>query len=172
MKKRLFLLSFALLAINSAQAEPPSDESVTQLLILQEVDQNSSQIIAQFEELSAATVTQMTQGHWFAGDEEKAAVKTFQEKSLAVAAELQERLSFDKLKPAYLKLYKAQFTQEEVDQLIALYQTPAGHLLATRMPLVSQESANLLQQNVAPLFGRMRQAATEMKQQIDIARAK
>jgi len=45
-------------------------------------------------------------------------------------------------------------------------------LLAAKMPAVSQESSNLLQQNVTPLFTRMRQAANEMKQQIDAARAK
>ena len=172
MKKSLFSLFFALVTINSAHAEPPSDESVTQLLILQEVDRAPAQVFAQFDELASATVTQMTQGRWFANDEEKAAVKTFQQKSLAVKTELEERLSFDKLKPAYLGIYKAQFTQEEIDQLIALYQTPAGHLLAAKMPLVSRQSADLLQQNVAPLFGRMRQAAAEMKQQIDAARAK
>ena len=172
MKKIVFSLIFALIAINSAHAEAPSDESVTQLLILQEVDKTPSQVIAQLDELTAATVSQATQGHWFPSDAEKTAVKSFQEKSLAVKTELEDRLNFDKLKPFYFKIYKASFTQDEIDQLIALYQTPAGQLLAAKMPLVSQESASLIQQNVTPLFGRMRQAANEMKQQIDAARAK
>ncbi len=176
MKKILFSLFFALFAINLAHAaahtDPPGDDSITQLLVLQEVDKAPLQVIAQLDELTTATVRQMTQGHWFQSDAEKAAIKTFQEKSLAVRAELEDRLNFDKLKPQYIKLYRDHFTQEEVDQLIALYQTPAGQLLAAKMPAVSQESSNLLQQNVTPLFARMRQAANEMKQQIDAAHAK
>ena len=172
MKKILFSLFFAIFAANSAQAATPSDESVTRLLILQEADKAPLQIKAQLNELTEATVRQASQGRCFPSDEEKAAIKTFQEKSLAVGAELDARLDFDRLKPLYLKIYKEHFTQEEVDQLIALYQTPAGKLLAAKMPLVSQESSNLLQQNVTPLFGMMRQAASEMKQQIDAARAK
>ncbi len=172
MKKILFSLLFALVTVNLAHAESPTDDSITQLLILQEVDKAPIQVIAQLDELTTATVRQMTQGHWFQSDAEKAAVKTFQEKSLAVRADLEDRLNFDKLKPLYIRIYKDRFTQEEVDQLIALYQTPAGQLLAAKMPAVSQESSNLLQQNVTPLFTRMRQAANEMKQQIDAARAK
>ena len=172
MKMILFSLLFALVTVNLAHAESPTDDSITQLLILQEVDKAPIQVIAQLDELTTATVRQMTQGHWFQSDAEKAAVKTFQEKSLAVRADLEDRLNFDKLKPLYIRIYKDRFTQEEVDQLIALYQTPAGQLLAAKMPAVSQESSNLLQQNVTPLFTRMRQAANEMKQQIDAARAK
>jgi hypothetical protein len=172
MKKTLFSLIFILFGVNSAQAAEPSDESVIQLLILQEVDKAPAQVKAQLDELTAATVNQVEQSHFFLSAAEKAAVKTFQEKSLAVSAELDARLDFDKLKPVYLKIYKDHFTQEEVDQLIALYQTPAGKLLAAKMPLVSQESSNLLQQNVTPLFLRMRQAASEMKQQIDASHAK
>ncbi len=172
MNKILFSLIFALIAVNSAHAESPSEASVTQLLILQEVDKAPNQIIAQLDELTSATVRQMTQGHWLLAADEKAAIKTFQEKSLAVRAELEDRLGFEKLKPLYIRIYQARFTQEEVDQLIVLYQTPAGQLLAAKMPLVSQESSNLLQQNVTPLFSRMRQAASEMKQQLDAARAK
>lgn len=172
MKKSLFLLIFSLVAINCAQAASPSDESVIQLLILQEVDKAPLQVREQLDELTAATVSQVTQNHFFLSADEKAAIKTFQEKSLAVRTELDERLDFEKLKPVYLKIYKDHFTQEEVDQLIALYQTPAGKLLAEKMPAVSQESSSVLQQNVTPLFLRMRQAATEMKQQIDAAHAK
>ena len=172
MKKILFSLFFGLITLNSAHAAPPSDESVTQLLVLQGVDKSPARIIEEFDDLASATVRQVTQGRLFPGADERAAVKTFQEKSLAVRAELDARLDFDKLKPFYLKIYRDRFTQEEVDQLIALYQTPAGKLLATKMPLVSQETSNLLQQNVTPLFGRMRQAAAEMKQQIDTARSK
>lgn len=172
MKKILFSLLFSLFTVSFAQASTPSDDSIIQLLILQEVDKAPALVKGQLDELTAATVRQASQGHFFLNSEEKAAIKTFQEKALAVGAELDARLDFDKLKPVYLKIYKDHFSQEEVDQLIALYQTPAGKLLASKMPLVSQESSNLLQQNVTPLFVRMRQAAGEMKQQIDASHAK
>jgi hypothetical protein len=172
MIKILFSLFFAAITINFAQAATPSDESVTQLLILQEVDKAPAKIKEQLNELTAATVNQVALNRFFLSAEEKAAIKTFQEKSEAVSSELDARLDFEKLKPIYLKIYKDHFTEEEIDQLIALYLTPAGKLLAAKMPLVSQESSNLLQQNVTPLFLRMRQAATEMKQQIEASRAK
>ena len=170
MKKILFSMFFALLAVNSAHAESASDDAVTQLLILQGVDKSPALVFAQLDELTTATVNQITQGHWFQSDAEKSAVKMFQEKSLAVKAELEDRLSFEKLKPIYIKIYKDHFNKEEIDQLIALYQTPAGQLLAAKMPMASQEASNVLQQNVTPMFARMRQAAGEMKQQIDAAR--
>jgi hypothetical protein len=170
MRKTLIFLVFPLFVMNPAFAAAPSDESVAQLLTLQEVEKAPAFMLEQLDAMAAGTVRQATQGRVLSSEEEKV-VKTFELKSDAVKAELQERISFDKLKPGYVKIYKTRFSQDEVDQLIAFYQTPTGKMLLAKMPLVTQDSSALIQQNVTPLFQRMQQAAGEMRRQLDALRA-
>lgn len=68
--------------------------------------------------------------------------------------ELKEQVNWAKIKPVFNQIYRDVFTQEEVDGLIAFYQTPAGKAYLTKMPQVIQKSTTLGQsqlQNIMPL---------------------
>lgn len=170
MKIRLISLVFILATVDFAQAAQPSDESVEKLLSLLGVDKTPALILGHMDEMTANTVREASMGHRPAGEEEKA-IHTFEQKSLAVRSELQERTNYQVLKPGYVATYREVFSQDEIDQLIVFYQTPTGKMLLAKMPQATQLATAMLQQRLTPVFQRMQQAADEMKQQLDTLRA-
>ncbi len=178
MKKPLISLAFATLSIviaapmtaSLAFAREPSDASVEALLVLLGIDKTPALILTQMDQMTANTVRDATMGREPNADEQKV-IHAFEQKSQAVRAELAERSRYDLLKPDFVAAYKEIFSQDDIDQLAAFYQTPTGKMLVAKMPLATQRSTSLLQQRVTPVFYRMQQAATEMKQQLDALHA-
>ena len=69
-------------------------------------------------------------------------------------AELKGQVDWAKIKPVFNQIYRDVFEQEEVDGLIAFYQSSAGKAYLTKMPQVIQKSTTLGQsqlQNIMPL---------------------
>jgi hypothetical protein len=63
-------------------------------------------------------------------------------------------VNWAKIKPVFNQIYRDVFEQEEVDGLIAFYQSSAGKAYLTKMPQVIQKSTTLGQsqlQNIMPL---------------------
>ncbi len=66
-----------------------------------------------------------------------------------------QSMNWEQMEQLYLRVYRASFTQSEVDDLTAFYETPAGQALLTKMPLVMQN-----------LFGEMRGMMQSLQQQM------
>ena len=49
-----------------------------------------------------------------------------------VASMVSDAVAWDKLKPAYLKLYLDAYSEEELDGIIASYKSPAGQTMVTK----------------------------------------
>jgi uncharacterized protein len=79
---------------------------------------------------------------------------------------LREIPDWNKLEPMYVRVYQKSFTQQEVDQLIAMYQTPAGQALLNKMPLVMQNTVAEMQQLIQPVMQRMQQSQQQIAAQI------
>ena len=43
-------------------------------------------------------------------------------------------MTWDKLRPLYVRIYQESFTQEEIDGLIVFYESPAGIAFVERWP--------------------------------------
>jgi uncharacterized protein len=78
-----------------------------------------------------------------------------------MASTMQEELSWEKMKPVYLQLYGENFSQDEIDGLIAFYESPAGRAFIAKMPVVLQKSMDLSQQRIGSLMQRMQGAIKE-----------
>lgn len=71
---------------------------------------------------------------------------------------IRSEISWEKRRPIYLKLYKDTFSQEEVDDLNAFYESKSGKAYLRKMPVVSalvkisaEESERLLKQRIDDL---------------------
>jgi uncharacterized protein len=64
-------------------------------------------------------------------DEVKDQAQQIQDKMAQAVA---DHLNWDKLKPAFLKLYTDAFTEEELDGMIAFYKSAAGKAVLAKMP--------------------------------------
>jgi hypothetical protein len=89
-----------------------------------------------------------------------------------ITADLQEELSWDKLKPIYLQVYSEAFTQEEIDGLIAFYDSPAGKAYVAKMPVVMQKTMVLMQQRIGPMMQKMQVSIQAAAQEAQAAKQK
>jgi uncharacterized protein len=147
----------------STQAAPPSDQSVNQLLQLTKVDRQMDSVLAQMEGAMKGSLQQLTKGRVLSAEEQA----TLDQQQAKMAAILKEELSWDKVKDQYVRAYREMFTREEIDGLIAFYQTPAGQSLVNKQPELANRTMTILQQRMAPVMQRIQkmseEAALELK---------
>jgi hypothetical protein len=72
-----------------------------------------------------------------------------------VTAILKEELSFQKLKPEFMALYQQSLTQEEVNQLNALYKQPGYVALMQKMQGINEKAAMTIQQKLPTIIKRI-----------------
>jgi hypothetical protein len=149
----LAVLTFCL----STPAAPPSDQSVNQLLQLTKIDRQMDSVLAQMEGAMKESLQRLTKGKPL-GAEEQAMLDKQQAKMSAI---LKEELSWDKVKGQYVQAYREMFSQEEIDGLIAFYQTPAGQSLVNKQPELAKRAMTILQQRMAPVMKRIQKMSEE-----------
>jgi hypothetical protein len=74
---------------------------------------------------------------------------------------MREELTWDKLRPLYVRIYQESFSQQEIDGLIAFYESPAGIAYVEKMPAVMQKSMSVMQSRMASMMERLKAAVTE-----------
>ena len=79
-----------------------------------------------------------------------------------IIAMMKELLNWTKLEPLYVRVYQKTFSQQEVDGMIAFYQTPAGQAVIAKMPTVMQNTIEEMQQMMGPVMQKIQ----KMKQDV------
>jgi hypothetical protein len=74
---------------------------------------------------------------------------------------LSSRLSWEKMKPGFTKLYSDAFTEDEIDGMLAFYKSPAGQAMLTKMPQLASKSMALAQQQMAGVYPELRRIVQE-----------
>ena len=62
------------------------------------------------------------------------------------------------MRPMFVQIYQESYTQEEVDGLVAFYQSPIGVAYIEKMPIVMQKSMTLVQTRMGPMMEKMQAA--------------
>lgn len=81
-----------------------------------------------------------------------------------VVAQVEERMSWDKLKPEYMKVYADVFSEEEITGIVAFYKTPIGHAMLDKMPLLMSKSMEISQRRMAGLMPEIHRQMQEVMQ--------
>jgi hypothetical protein len=120
-------------------------------------------VLAQMEGAMKASLQRLTKGRPLSADEQA----TLDKQQAKMSAILKEELSWDKVKDQYVRAYREMFSQEEIDGLIAFYQTPVGQSLMNKQPELTNRTMAILQQRMAPVMQRIQkmseEAALELK---------
>ncbi|MFC3120748.1 DUF2059 domain-containing protein [Agaribacter flavus] len=151
----LFALSFSLQVLAEQKA---SNESVEQLLELTEssklLDAVYGQVGGMFQNMSQ----QMN-----LPPEKQPIINAYMDKVVAL---MKEEMSWAKLKPEMVNVYAKHFSQEEVNGLIAFYQTDVGKAMVNKMPMIMQDSMLLSQNMVMQMMPKIQALAAEMQQKV------
>lgn len=150
--KHLSLLVSTLLLGTSAFAAPPSNESISQLLVATRMERSVSIAQQNLEQAVRNSINQGLQGKTLTPQGQKVVDKFTADASVIIRKEI----NWADLKGAYLKLYTETFTQEEVSGLLAFYRSPAGVALLEKMPQVTQKSAAITQARIGPLVEKLK----------------
>ncbi|MGH8467292.1 MAG: DUF2059 domain-containing protein [Pseudomonas sp.] len=94
----------------------------------------------------------------------KAVLDSYQAKANAA---LDQAIGWNKLKPDMVKLYTSTFTESELKDLVAFYQSPLGKKVLEKMPQVTQQSAQLTQQKLESAVPVVNKLLADMTKELD-----
>ena len=140
-------IAFSLQAV----AAPASQASVEKALDLMHVERSISAIWGPLEANMRQTIA-ASRGATPPTPQQQADENRVIARAIEV---MHQEMSWDKIKPKYVKLYIDTFSQEEVDGLIKFYASPAGQAYIAKMPLLMQHSMQLMQVQMQDLMPKL-----------------
>lgn len=72
-----------------------------------------------------------------------------------------KQLTWESLKPDFIEIYSEVFTEREIKDLTAFYQTPLGQKLLEKMPEITGKSMGLMQKRMATIMPEMQKVIQE-----------
>ena len=157
------LIAALFLALPAAHADEVSKRAkVEQLFTLTKVDTMMSQMMSQMSASMKQAADEQARKQQLT-PEQQASVDHF---TTRVDGILKQSLSMDTLKPVFLKVYMDTYTEEELDGIIAFYNSPAGKAFVAKTPQLMQRSIQLMQQQVSEVQPQIEQAQKELLEQL------
>jgi len=134
------LCAAMLLACSGAQALADASSHAAdaeRFLLLARADKLAVPVYAQVRQMFAQRFAESG-----APQSKQALLETYQAKANAA---LEQAVGWDKLKPDMVKLYTSHFSEAEMRDLLAFYQSPLGQKVLDKMPMLTAQSAQLTQ---------------------------
>lgn len=157
MKRLVLILALACSAAFAADTKP-SDASLKELLTLTDSSKMIDGMWAQLDGTMKGMIAQSTQGQQL-NEKQQAAIATFQSKYVAL---MREELSWSKMEPLFIRIYRNSLSQEEIDGMIAFYKTPAGQAVVKKMPTLMQQIMAEMPAMIGPLMQKMQPLAQQL----------
>ena len=153
------LLSFSPLL---ALAAPASEASIIAFLKVTKAELIVDSVFASMEPAMRQSIEQASAGKPL-NDQQK---KVLELAPKRLSAMLRAELSWEKMLPLYIAIYRENFDQNEIDALIAFYSSPIGQSFVSKMPIITQRAMVSMQtfmQNVTPkIEAAMREILSEV----------
>lgn len=159
--KRVALLTsgLVLLASVAAAQELSKVTKIERLLAITNVDATINQMFDQMKtQMKTMMASQMPAG---TKPEQRAKAEDVQIKVLDL---VKSRMSWEKMRPEYVKLYSETFSDEEIDGMLAFYQSPAGHAMLEKMPAMMPKVMALAQAQMGDLMPEILRITKEAQQ--------
>ncbi|MNE88828.1 hypothetical protein D3C80_1861720 [compost metagenome] len=75
-------------------------------------------------------------------------------------------MGWDKLKPELVKIYTSNFSEQELKDLIAFYESPLGKKVLEKMPSLTQQSAQLTQSRLEAAVPEVNKLLSDMTSEL------
>jgi hypothetical protein len=162
--QRLLTAAWLALSLAAAHAAPASEESVEALMAATKADSLIETLYGGIEQSVRAGLQQSAAGKALTPEQQRV-IELAPARLMNV---LKSELSWNRLKPLYVQIYKESFTQEEIDGLLAFYRSQAGQAFVAKMPQVMQRSMQASQDQMRTLAPRMQEAMKQVMQEAGI----
>lgn len=161
LKSFVFIAAIGVSSLSYAAA--PTDESIEKLLTATQSEKMIDQVYSQMDEYYKAGVSK-----GMGGDE----MTPLQKKRVDVIGVrlmsfMKENYSWETIKGDVIKIYRDQFSQEEVDGMVAFYESPVGKSVAGKLPQVMEKSMALSMERMADIQPKLMAALQEENERFD-----
>ncbi|MGE8410221.1 MAG: DUF2059 domain-containing protein [Pseudomonas sp.] len=151
-------------ALVCASGQVPADTashnaSAERFLVLAHADKLPTPIYMQVQQMFGQRFQQTK-----APESKKAVLDSYLSKANAA---LDSSIGWNKLKPDMIKLYTATFSESELKDLVAFYESPLGKKVLEKMPQVTQQSAQLTQQKLESAVPVVNKLLDDMTKELD-----
>jgi hypothetical protein len=153
----LILAASLLLASTGIHAQQPTPESVDKLLAATQSEKVLDALFANMDQMMRQSMVMAARKEKLTAEQQRL-LDVLPGKFVKV---MREEMSWDKLQPMYAQIYRENFTQEDIDGLIAFYESPTGKVFVQKMPGVVQKTAVMMQSRMAPIMQKMQAAVME-----------
>ncbi|MBU3056742.1 DUF2059 domain-containing protein [Pseudomonas indica] len=156
------LCAAALLACAGGQAladDASHAANAEQFLKLAHADKLTVPVYAQVQQMFAQRFAESK-----APEAKKAVLESYQAKANAA---LDRAVGWDKLKPDMVKLYTSNFSESELKDLIAFYQSPLGKKVMEKMPALTAQSAQLTQAKLETAVPEVNKLLGDMNKELE-----
>lgn len=169
MHKRICALGFmalsfvcGLAAAATPAAQPASAASIQELLQVMQVHKLVDSMMAQMDGMMRKSAEQATAGQPLDAGEQK----IIDAQTVKMNELLKQVLSWDSIEPMYVDLYSRNFTQQEVNDMLAFYRSPSGQGMVAKMPALLAQAVQLVQAKLAIQAPQIRKISQDTTQQL------
>jgi hypothetical protein len=127
---------------------------IEEMLAITHADTMIKQVMAQMQPMMAEQMKKLN-----LPDDARAAAEEMQKKMTALIA---EKLSWENLKPSFIKIYSETFSEEEIGGIVDFYKSPAGQALTNKMPQLMQKSMAITQNLMSELMPEIAKMSEEL----------
>ncbi len=133
--------------------------SAERFLQLANADRLAVPVYAQVQQMFAQRFAEAQ-----APDTKKALLERYQAQANTA---LDKAIGWDKLKPDLVALYTSQFSETELNQLIAFYESPLGKKMLSKLPELNARSAQLTQVKLESAVPEVNNLLSEMTAELE-----
>ena len=153
-------LSFAL---GTARADDASKlAKAREYFALTHTEQISEQVVNQVTNQANQALLQALMGAKPTPDQQR----VVDEMEGQMRAILQRTIGFRALEPEYARLLAAAYTEQELDQILAFYRSPAGQALVEKTPALLQQTSTLVQERVGNAAPELQEVIRHAMEQV------
>jgi uncharacterized protein len=135
------------------QAAAPSDESLRQLFEATHITRVLDSYLSTIDTSMQAGIRQALNGQTPNAKQQQ----IIDDMRAQIVKSMRGVLSWDKLEPIYLDIYRRNFTQQEVDDMLAFYRSPTGRAVVDKLPATIQQAGQAVQKLLPPLIDQMKE---------------
>lgn len=157
-----------LLVTGMAAAEPASETSIRKLL---ELTQAHKLVDSMRTEASASFGKAFDLGRGDAQPDaaQQAAIDRMKARMQGL---LESNLDWETLEKSYVRIYRESFSEDEIQGMLAFYQTPAGKAVINKMPIVMQKTSAEMQDSFQSMIPAIQKIQADFESEIRAARKK
>lgn len=160
--KIILIILIAIVSSNVVAQENSKDQKLMELVDLMDMDSMVESMYSQMEVMMQNVATEMG-----VTPSEQPIFDEYYSKMTLV---MRDEMSWKKMEPGVLDIYRRNFTEKEIDDMLVFYKSASGRSLLKKMPVITNESMTLGQELMMKTIPKLKEISTELAKDLEKTR--